>query len=525
MLKTIMNKSGRKYPNDMKIFVKDNGLFLFLILLGLIIRLFWIMYTNFTEEDALITFRFAKNLANGAGFVYNSGEKVMGTTTPLFTLLLGLWAALISKDLIFGARVINLITSISSLFFLFLALRKIRATNFQQIAVLFIFSLSVKLIKLEVGGMETSLAIFLMIASWYFFLSRRLVWTSIFLGLLVLTRLDLFMWPISILFIEMISSPKKSLRMGIIVFLVVLPWLVFSTNYFGSPIPHTIDAKWVAYIKNSKSPFLSHLMVIVNFISPFNQYKDHILLRNILAWITLIVAAWQSVYELREKKLTLIVLFILLDVTRLVFTRATFFNRYFAPLLVTILILFGMGIGNLWESTRISSFRIRSMFSITLILLAVTGLIFGGYESIQIKKGQEYRHDKSLKRVGIWLNQYSLPSSTVLLEPLGYIGYYSDRYIIDEVGLVSPEIVALKKLGVSADEYFLIFMPDYYVLHCDDAIRLQDENREDSWGLDDHYTLQVTYNPLNFDIKYPDHSRFGGLQRNSCYDVWQINSE
>ena len=39
--------------------------------------------TGFIADDAFITFRYARNLAAGLGFVYNQGEPVMGTSTPL----------------------------------------------------------------------------------------------------------------------------------------------------------------------------------------------------------------------------------------------------------------------------------------------------------------------------------------------------------------------------------------------------------------------------------------------------------
>ncbi|MEW6648986.1 MAG: hypothetical protein AB1453_02220 [Chloroflexota bacterium] len=43
---------------------------------------------NFTQDDTFITYRYARNIARGYGFVYNPGEGVLGTTTPLYTLLL-----------------------------------------------------------------------------------------------------------------------------------------------------------------------------------------------------------------------------------------------------------------------------------------------------------------------------------------------------------------------------------------------------------------------------------------------------
>ena len=46
-----------------------------------------------TIDDAFITFRYARNLLAGNGFVYNPGERVLGTTTPLYTLLMAGLAA------------------------------------------------------------------------------------------------------------------------------------------------------------------------------------------------------------------------------------------------------------------------------------------------------------------------------------------------------------------------------------------------------------------------------------------------
>ena len=39
-------------------------------------------------DDAYITFRYARNLLRGYGLVFNPGEHVLGTTTPLYALLM-----------------------------------------------------------------------------------------------------------------------------------------------------------------------------------------------------------------------------------------------------------------------------------------------------------------------------------------------------------------------------------------------------------------------------------------------------
>ncbi|MFH2104161.1 MAG: hypothetical protein ABIJ39_12485 [Chloroflexota bacterium] len=501
----------------------DRGLLL-LVLLGFVSRLSWIAYTNFTEEDAFITFRIARHLAEGVGFVYNSGEQVLGTTSPLFALILAGWIGF-SKDVILGARIFNLVAMTAACFLLLLALRATGSTRPQQAGVLIVFALSSKLILLDSGGMETALVIFLMIASWVTFVRQHLTWTGILLGLLLLTRIDLILWPVAILLVELVSHPRKALRIGMLIFLIVLPWAVFSTIYFGSPIPHTVAAKWVAYAQNDHSPYTNHLLAAINFMSPFDQYKEYISFRNLLAWMTLLVAAWQAVRISRDKTMLLMVLFVVLDIARLVLTRATFFNRYFVPALVAVLILFGMGLGQLWDSSRAFPIFLRVFYSIALFSLVVMGLVFGGYNAELAKMKQEYRHDGALGNIGLWLRQNAPPSATVLLEPLGYIGYYSERIMLDEVGLVTPQVVALKGQGISANEYFRILQPDYYVLHCDDAMRLQGQIGEVDWGLSERYTLAVTFNPLNYDVLLPDYSSYGALQRNACYDVWRRNGD
>ena len=45
-----------------------------------------------TQDDAFISFRYAKNLSEGTGLVYNAGEYVEGYSNFLWTLFLALGA-------------------------------------------------------------------------------------------------------------------------------------------------------------------------------------------------------------------------------------------------------------------------------------------------------------------------------------------------------------------------------------------------------------------------------------------------
>ena len=72
----------------------------------------WVSTVNFwyAYDDALITYRFARNLATGVGLVYNPGEWHLGTTAPLYALILGVLGWLSGPDAIpfFGALISSL---------------------------------------------------------------------------------------------------------------------------------------------------------------------------------------------------------------------------------------------------------------------------------------------------------------------------------------------------------------------------------------------------------------------------------
>src|ERR1043165_7436790 len=67
---------------------KDRNFLWSVLAVAFLLRIFLLHAVHFTADDALITFRYVENLVAGHGFVYNTGEHVLGTTTPLFTLLL-----------------------------------------------------------------------------------------------------------------------------------------------------------------------------------------------------------------------------------------------------------------------------------------------------------------------------------------------------------------------------------------------------------------------------------------------------
>lgn len=487
-----------------------------LIALALLLRMIWIAYTDFIYEDAFITFRYAGQIAEGNGFVYNPGERVYGTTTPLLTLLLAGWLLIPGTEVVAGARLIGLASSVGTLILLLKTLRRLGIMQLQQLLVIALIGFSSKFWVKDTGGMETSLAIFLIAASWYAYVNRKLEWTGVLCGLLLWTRVDLILWPVVLCIMEVSSNGKSGLKIAWPTMLVYLPWVIFASLYFGSPVPHTITAKWVAYTQPNQDPYLSHLFVLVKWLNPLH-FPDQLEPVSVLVAFSVVgIAVWQTSRIYKHKYLAILPLFVFLEVVRIVFTRATIFSRYFAPTFWVVLILLGLGLGAMVKKLRLG----RSLSVISGLVFLFIFLVLGFQAAERVRDAQIYRHEGALKPAGVWLRQNSDPEARVQLEPLGYVGYYSGRVMIDEVGLVTPQMVKLKRQGVfDLDEYIGFFQPDYVLIHCDDSLYIQEADLDHV--LTTQYVEVTSFNPRGFDPGDPGLGpSFDNLGRSSCYEIW-----
>jgi len=495
-----------------------------LLTVGLLIRLIWVVYTQYTAEDAFITFQFARRLAEGHGFTYNVGDPIYGTTTPLFTLLMAGWLLVTGQgEITFAAHFVDIIASVGSLVILYLILRRTNVPHLAQLLALGVLVISSKIYLIEMQGMETPVVILLMMVSWYAVVADRPHWAGFFAGCLLWTRIDLVFWPVALIAVEMIFNFKNAVRMGVVTALTYLPWVVFASLYFGSPIPYTITAKWVVY-GIPGPPLEIQLATILEYLSPFAFDRTFSFEAMLLAigCITVGIAAWQAIRFGKNRAFLVLPLFGLLETARLALSGATFFSRYFHPLLWVVLILFAIGLASLWQTLShrwsISAWIPRCLLAAGLVLMATQAV----YRLNLSRFEQTYANDGSIKMIGLWLNKNSAPNATVYLEPLGYVGYYANRKMYDEIGLVTPRVVELRLKGIDPKEYFHILWPDYVVLHCDDGLRLTKEPANQENRFADSYRKVAGFNPLNFDPDLPQPpSDIADITRIACYDIWQ----
>ncbi len=491
--------------------LSSNTFTISLIAISIAIQFLWLNYTHYTEEDAFITFRYAEQIARGNGFVYNIGEPIYGTTTPLYTLLLAFWLKFISTNILLGANTINLLAASAIPLVTWKTLKLLQRSNAEQTFTLIALMLSSKLIYMNTQGMEISLSIFLLASSWYAWIKDKPIWTGLLCGLLLWARIDTVFWLMILILVTMVENRKNAIIIGAIAAITYLPWIVYAAAYFGSPIPYTVTAKWVAYSLFDQTPYINHLGTVLRYLSPFReqinlQWLGTLLIMGVASW-----GIWKN-RLFRDRSFYILIIFVLFEISRLTLTRATFFNRYFIPILWASLILFGMGLGTLWDKLKTNP-TTRKIFLSLVILWAIAQIISGILFARSVRERQFFRHESSLKAMGLWLKSNTSPESTVLLEPLGYVGYYSDRIMIDEVGLVTPAVTELKRQRINANEYASVFQPDYFVAHCGETVRLQSVPEQT-------YRLIKTFNPLNFEAGALYSS---DLPRSSCYQIWKKN--
>lgn len=243
-----------------------------------------------TIDDAYITYRYARNLLDGQGMVYNPGERVLGTTTPLYTFLLA-GIAIVSG----GAEapfpwISLLINSISDAVTCMLLIELGRKLGHRKagIASALVWAIAPMSVTFAIGGMETSFFIALMTATFYFYSREKPVPAAITASLSLLTRPDamLFILPL------MIERCRRSLpwarfnpqplpiriKESLAFSFPVLVWLGFAIPYFGSPLPNSLAAKVAAYhlqsneafirlLQHYATPFLGHLVFTTKWVA------------------------------------------------------------------------------------------------------------------------------------------------------------------------------------------------------------------------------------------------------------------
>ena len=434
---------------------KDKFLF-FIPSLTIATRLIIFLFIPFTFEDAYITFRYAENFANGFGLVYNIGERVYGTTTPIFAIMLGTFK-LIGVPCVVSSLFINLLAEGMTSLIIY----KILKDNSNRviaaiISLIYVFSPSN--ISWSILGMETAFFTSVIALSFFSFYKKK-YFLALFLGFLsAIIRIDGLSVTLVILISSLIEKKLSVFKMFLIPLTLFIGWLTLLYIYFGNFLPNAMIAKIIVYSYHQPS-VLRNFKVIPEKFFIAGSYSSSILT------IFFLIGAF-LIFKRRNKLYPMIAWFFIYYLA-LILSKTNIFGWYLIPPLFVYITISGVAIIFVF-SYLMRFFNWNQNLLHAFIFLCV---MFFSTITLPSKINQisnEYKYQQNVRiRVGKYLNKYTPVNSTVFVEAIGAIGYYSDRYIYDDFALISPIFLELNKSSYNAESRYKkikLVNPNYLVI-------------------------------------------------------------
>ena len=472
-----------------------------------VICLTFAAFTLHEWEDFRIIFRVGKNLAEGNGFVYTPGERLQTSTSPLGTLIPASFVWLLGSRFetlaVWLFRVLSAGALAAGLVLLYQTLKSLELKRISCWLTIALIGLESKIVDFTINGMESGLLIFFLAVTVHGLIVEgpRQAWRmGVGAAGLMWSRPDSCVYIFALLigglvFLRQPRDGKAKLPQrrdliyaAALCTLLYLPWFLWAWNYYGSPVPHSVLAKSINTPPHSLTSlatdflhFPSSLLTLdssalITFLPPYSDHggwpKSHVAVASTLALIA--AFAW--------------LLPLLRPATRM-FSLAYFIGtfyltsilKYYPPWYFPAVAFLGsLVLGLLFDQALCFAPRLRELglargwfrhlskiLHIAALVLVIGELVVLVCVARQMRMHQQLVEHGLRKPIGLWLREHAKsPADTVMLEPLGYIGYYSQLKMLDYPGLGSMEMVQTRKaLGFEKqNQACRILKPDWLVL-------------------------------------------------------------
>lgn len=403
------------------------------------------VFMKWTCDDAFISYRYAENLSQGRGLVFNSGERVEGFSNFSWVVLLALFNLFRLSPL----WVSKMLSLCFSLFLIGLVFKTARVSGVGLGGALlcsFLVSSATSLAYFSMSGLETVLYAFLLLLAVYlntkfmtspsrktlFYLYAVLFWAAI-------TR------PEGILFLLISASyhlgkgfrskQREALKVaGLPLFLFLslyAGFILFRYVYYSDILPNTFYAKPLGTFVGAGTSAL-----FVNFSS--GLFSGTFLLIPLALFITHKRFLRQNLYPL---------LFCLVQVFFMSYTGDWMaFGRFFFPVFPLVVISI------LTFTSRFHSESARPRWKFFASLAAIASwLVFAGLNSIQTAQAVANKDDYpyfvmnsiELTELGKWLKDNFSTDARISLRRQGAVPYYSQMQSLDFLGLTDKTIARM----------------------------------------------------------------------------------
>jgi hypothetical protein len=422
----------------------------------------WPLLGEAAQDDSLITLRYAENIVSGQGFVYNMGERVLGTSTPLYTVLLALfgWCRL---PMFAAGRWLNILAdaAAAALLVRMLARGPARALAIPA-ALLYAFN-GLNLLW-AASGMETGIYVLLVTGALCALAEDRFLLATSAGALATLTRPDGVVALAIVIGSAALRRRRLPWREALVGGAVLAPWLLFATWYFGSPLPHSALIKLSFYRQHFA--FSPVRILVAQYFGAPTLFLGGVAWAKVLHFalalvgLLLIASGWRHLWAFP--------VYLALFTGALVGASTLLFPWYLAPLNLPLTLLAALGCLATQEAVRSHLSGARRDEAATAVgSLLILSLLIPAIRSTEAayRAARQNSRDvaSSTQALGTWLSANAGPSAVVCAGDIGYIGYYSRRRILDYVGLVSPEVDAYNRSNQRA-EIVRDFRPDFVAM-------------------------------------------------------------
>jgi hypothetical protein len=450
---------------------------------------FWIV-TNRTWEDALITTVHAVNAVEGLGLTHHPGEgRVHGFTSAISVLTPLLGEFLHAGWGIFLLKLSSLLAGIVTIVFACRVVRQLDLDVWPAAFLLAYLCFDQNQIFYGMAGMETQVAVAVLLAGTSFVLAGQGLASGLCFGLGVLTRPDFVIWAVPAWLFLVVRDWRAGLKAAAVGVLVAAPWAAFTSVYYGSPVPNTITAKSQVY-----TPYLNSLKALnpgleawadwvrlrldlafpsfLFFFVPFRQHEPTVMPVGD-AWfeaLSLLVLGLAALGVWRVRRTVAFYPAIAyvgaFAAYRILLIPPWYFAWYMPPFTALVMILVAAGLDQVGR-------RFRALARVLVVALSLAYAVHIPFTFPLEARIQREIEDGVRMQVGLYLRQAVLPHEKVISESAGYIGYYGRVTLYDYPGLTSPTSVEVlgkapvmeRNIGYLMNE----LQPEWLVLRPGDA--------------------------------------------------------
>jgi arabinofuranosyltransferase len=408
-------------------------------------------------DDAWIHFRFAENLATGHGFSYNQDVPAPGSTSPLWVLLLTLLYPFTHEFLI-TAKVLGVLFEILTCYLLYLLALRMISNRLLACAAALLTALVGRMTWGTLSGMEVTLFAFLSLGGIYLYAQsegnpRRRIVVSLILGLATQARPEGYLLFGLFLMDQVIEGVFRSregrkasarlignLSLEILLYLLVsLPYVLFSLETTGRPLPATYYAKRGLGIVTMTQSW-EYLKEVITLLFA----KDNTLLTWLLPFGLIRFFRKEGIGRGRLLGIWFLGFFL---VSAKVTPNLSNMGRYIlplAPIFALLGVLGGIEIASWLRKIKLDftlpKFGISFWTALSLILALWQGGVSQSFwKPLYIANVDNI--NKMQVEMGKWARENLPPSSLIALNDVGAIIYFSHLKCLDTVGLVSPELL------------------------------------------------------------------------------------